>query len=122
MRFRVPARGWGLAYLPVRDAGVSLYRRHRLLPFKAVWGGRYGTGGKPRTVLLHTGERASFIVAKYRCDAGIAANATQVRVYPPNTTKQLRLRLRPEKAMSYCRAFHGPDRKDPGNTINISPV
>jgi len=105
--------------------GVSFYWRHRLLPFRSVWGGRYGTNGKPRTVRLHPSERASFIVAKSRCDVGVVRTATQVRVYAPNTTKQLRLRLHAGQGVSdisYCRAFHGPNPADPGNTLSVSPV
>jgi hypothetical protein len=54
---------------------------------------------QPRTVVLRRGGRASFIVAKYRCDVGVVATATEVRVYPPNTTRQLRLRLRPRQGV-----------------------
>jgi hypothetical protein len=102
--------------------GVSFYSHRTLLPFRVVWGGRYGTGGKPRTVLLHPGARASFLVAKYRCDAGTAATASELRVYPPNTMRQLRLGLRRVSEISYCRGFKRPQPNDPGNTLYVSPV
>jgi Protein of unknown function (DUF4232) len=101
--------------------GVTFYWRHRRLPFKAVWGGRYGTGGKPRRVLLRPGGHASFLVAKYRCDVGFVHGATAIRVYAPNTRRQLRMRLH-RSDIAYCRAFRGPNSRDPGNTLDISPV
>lgn len=106
--------------------GVSFYAHHRLLPFRSLWGGRYGTGGEPMTVPLRRGARASFVVAKYRCDAGTVRTASEVRVYPPNSTTRLRLALRRQDGVSdisYCRRGVTPAAADdPGNTLNVSPV
>jgi hypothetical protein len=104
--------------------GVTMFWRGRALPFSVLRGGGYGTDGKSRRVVLEHGRRASFIVAKYRCDIGVLHVATEVRVYPPNTTRQLRTALHGDGVsdISYCRAYRGPSRTDPGNTLHVSPV
>lgn len=99
--------------------GVSLYdRRGRRLPFRYERGGQYVRAVHPHRVLLHPGAHAYFLVAKYRCDAGMRRESAEIRVYPPEGTSQLRRHA----FFGFCRAFHGPDERDPGNLVHLSPV
>jgi Domain of unknown function (DUF4232) len=89
-----------------------------VLPFRYTkGGGAYVTSKKPVTVVLARGASAYVLVAKYRCDQGIARNATAIR-----------LTLQAEQGaaftgyetvgLSYCNG--GPH--DPGQVIAVSPV
>jgi hypothetical protein len=101
---------------------VRLFDRRGAMPFRYERGGRYFfIDESPKTVLLRPGARASFVVAQYRCDVGVRSGATRVVVYPPGTTHP-QSRHVPAKAFSYCKGYHGHDRRDPGNTIHIGPV
>lgn len=103
--------------------GVSLYDRHgRRLPFRYRRGGQYVRARHPHRVLLHPGAHAYFLVAKYRCDAGTRRESREIRVYPPDGTSQLRRQLRRRAFFGFCRATHGPDERDPGNLVHLSPV
>jgi hypothetical protein len=105
---------------------VAFYEGRRRLPFRVVRGGRYGTGGTPRRVRLRRGGHAYFIAAKYRCDGQTLHGATAARVRLPRMTVLLRLEGLGGgpgvSDVSYCRAYSGPSRADPGNLINLSPI
>ena len=103
--------------------GVSFYdSKGRVLPFRYTWTGtQYVAHTAPKMVVLPPGARAYFLVAKYRCDIGIAMVAKTIRVYPPNMKKQLVGRAAPSAnfgSMNYCKG--GP--KDPGQLVEVSPV
>ena len=103
--------------------GVSLYdNKGSVLPFRYTWAGtQYVAQTAPKIVVLRPGARAYFLVAKYRCDIGIAMMAKTIRVYPPNTTRQLVGSAAPfvdAGGFPYCKG--GP--KDPGNLVEVSPV
>jgi Domain of unknown function (DUF4232) len=100
--------------------GVRLVDRRGVLPLHYRWGGRYvDTHGKARTVHLRPGDLAWFKFARYRCDAGYTAREGRwIQVYAPNTTRPFRRKWH----APYCRAYRGPNSRDPGNTIYIGPV
>ena len=103
--------------------GVSLYdNKGRVLPFKYTWAGtQYVARTPPMMVVLRPGARGYFLVAKYRCDIGIAMIAKTIRIYPPNTTQQLVGNAAPfvdVGGFPYCKG--GP--KDPGQLVEVSPV
>lgn len=105
--------------------GVSFYdSKGRVLPFKyTMSSSHYMTHAAPRTVTLRPVARAYFLVAKYRCDIGNAMIATTIRVYPPNSRKQLTERASAVAGISggtisYCKG----GTKDPGQVVDISPV
>jgi hypothetical protein len=103
--------------------GVRLVERGRPLPFTYRWGGRYfGTRGRPRTVVLQPGKAGWFVVAKYRCDSRMLHVARELAAIPPDTSRRLRVRFGASPIFGYCRAFHGPNRRDPGNTVYVGPV
>ena len=102
---------------------VSLYdNKGHVLPFRYTWAGtQYVAQTAPKMVVLRPGARAYFLVAKYRCDIGIAMVAKTIRVYPPNTTQQLIGRAAPSVDVGgfmYCKGRS----KDPGQLIEVSPV
>lgn len=94
------------------------------LPFRyANGGGTYVTSGKPVTVTLAHGDHAYILVAKYRCDAGIARNATAIRLTLPAAhggtfTQREAVGVSGPAGLSYCRG--GPH--DPGQQVTLSPV
>ncbi len=93
------------------------------LPFRyARGGGAYVTSGKPVTVVLARGASAYVLVAKYRCDLGIARNATAIRLTLPTSGAAFAgreaLAIAGAAGLSYCRG--GP--RDPGQVIAVSPV
>lgn len=94
------------------------------LPFRyADGGGMYVTASKPTAVTLKPGATAYVVIAKYRCDRGIKANATSIRLSLPlaggvAVTRRLRLPVRGAPGMSYCVG----GRADPGQRITLSPV
>jgi hypothetical protein len=105
--------------------GVSLYdNKGRVLPFRYVRGGKtayYVTQAAPKAVVLKAGSHAYFLVAKYRCDIGVAMIATTVHIYPPDSTSRLKGPASPDagvSALTYCTG----GTKDPGQRVEISPV
>jgi hypothetical protein len=94
----------------------------RLLPFRYDdGGGPYVTALAPPTVILAPGEHAYVLVAKYRCDLGIVANAVSIRLGFRTPKMSYRLDLRDAFGMtsvSYCAGGPG----DPGQRVTISPV
>lgn len=103
--------------------GVSLYdNKGHLLPFKYTRSvSQYMMHVVPKAVTLRPGNRAYFLVAKYRCDIGIARESATIRVYPPNSRQQLIGRASPPPGVggfSYCKG----GSKDPGQLVDVSPV
>lgn len=104
---------------------VTLYDAGgRVLPFRyADGGGVYVTSREPVTVVLAQGAMAYMLVAKYRCDLGIAQNAATIRLALPAASGQVFSAREPVSAsgppgLSYCRG--GP--RDPGQLVTVSPV
>ena len=95
-----------------------------VLPFHyATGGGPYVTSSKPATVMLAHGASAYVLVAKYRCDLGIARNATAIRLTLPAAhggvlTQREAVGISGPAGLSYCRG--GPH--DPGQLVTVSPV
>lgn len=105
--------------------GISLYdSKGRVLPFTYTRSSsHYMSHAAPNMVVLRPGARSYFFVAKYRCDIGDAMEAATIRVYPPNTRKQLIGRASADTVMSvgtlsYCKG----GAKDPGQVVDVSPV
>jgi Protein of unknown function (DUF4232) len=93
------------------------------LPFRyARGGGAYVTSRKPVSVVLARGASAYVLVAKYRCDLGLARNATVIRLTLPTRGAAFAgreaLAIAGAAGLSYCRG--GP--RDPGQVIAVSPV
>jgi hypothetical protein len=82
----------------------------------------YVTKRKPVTVTLKPGAAAYVVIAKYRCDLGIKANAAAVRLTLREagavTGRRLRLPVTGAAGLSYC--IGGP--LDPGQLVTISPL
>ena len=103
--------------------GISLYdHKGQLLPFRYTRSkSQYMNRSATTTVTLRPGNRAYFLVAKYRCDVGIARESATIRVYPPNSRQQLIGRASPSPSVggfSYCKG----GTKDPGQIVDVSPV
>jgi hypothetical protein len=93
------------------------------VPFRyATGGGAYVTAKKPATVTLAPGRPAYVLVAKYRCDLGVADDATSIRL-------TLRAHQGPAfsgrepvgggaAGLSYCAG----GQEDPGQLVTVSPV
>jgi Protein of unknown function (DUF4232) len=103
---------------------VTLYDSGgRVLPFRYADGGGYVTSRKPATVVLAPGAAAWALVAKYRCDLGIAADAVTIRL-TLRAGHGLVLATREPTGvpgppgLSWCRG--GP--RDPGQLVTVSPV
>ena len=80
----------------------------------------YFTSHRPGRVVLAPGQAAFFEIAKYRCDLGITATATMIKVTLPGPAR-ITLTRSPVSArltFDYCKG--GP--KDPGQRIGISPI
>lgn len=98
--------------------------RGRALPFRyADGGGQYVTSRKPVTVRLAPGAAAYVLVAKYRCDLGIARNAGTIRLDLPVAGGRVFDAREPvgvpgPPGLSYCRGGPG----DPGQLVTISPI
>jgi hypothetical protein len=93
----------------------------KALPFRyAHGGGPYVTARKPDQVVLAPGASAYVLVAKYRCDLGIVATVTAVRVTMPvpDGATFTRHAAIGRPILSYCRG--GP--RDPGQTVTVSPI
>jgi hypothetical protein len=94
------------------------------LPFRYIrGGGAYVTSRKPVTVILARGASAYVLVAKYRCDLGVARNATVIRLTLPAAdgaafAGREAVGTGGAAGLSYCRG--GP--RDPGQVIAVSPV
>jgi hypothetical protein len=104
---------------------VALYdARGAVLPFRyASGGGAYVTSAKPLTVVLARGAAAYVLVAKYRCDLGIARNATAIRLTLPAAhgaafAGREAVGIAGGAGLSYCRG----GQHDPGQAIAVSPV
>lgn len=104
---------------------VTLYDAGgRALPFRyADGGGPYVTSRKPATVVLAPAAMAWVLVAKYRCDLGIARNAATIGLTLPAGHGQLFAAREPvgvpgPPGLSYCRG--GPH--DPGQLVTVSPI
>jgi Domain of unknown function (DUF4232) len=100
------------------DAGVAA------LPFRYVrGGGAYVTSRKPVTVVLARGASAYVLVAKYRCNLGVARNAAAIRLTLPGahgaaSTGREAVATAGAAGLSYCRG----GQFDPGQVIAVSPV
>jgi hypothetical protein len=94
------------------------------LPFRyARGGGAYVTSRPPVTVRLARGASAYVLVAKYRCDLGVARNATVIRLALPAAHGAAFAGLEAvatagAAGLSYCRG----GSRDPGQVIAVSPV
>jgi Protein of unknown function (DUF4232) len=93
------------------------------LPFRyADGGGMYVTRKKPVAVTLKPGAAAYLVIAKYRCDLGIEADAASVKltlhVAGGVIGRRLRLPVTGAPGLSYCTG----GRHDPGQLVTISPV
>jgi Domain of unknown function (DUF4232) len=93
------------------------------LPFRYARGGAYVTSRKPVTVVLARGASAYVLVAKYRCDLGVARNATAIRLTLPAAhgaafAGREAVATVGAAGLSYCRGGPG----DPGQVIAVSPV
>jgi hypothetical protein len=94
------------------------------LPFHyARGGGAYVTSRKPVTVVLARGASAYVLVAKYRCDLGVARNATTIRLTLPAAHRAAfagreAVGTGGAADLSYCRG----GQHDPGQVIAVSPV
>ena len=104
---------------------VTLYAAGgQVLPFRyADGGGVYATSRKPVTVVLAHGAMAYVLVAKYRCDLGIAQNAATIRLALRAAGGQVLSAREPVAVsglpgLSYCRG--GP--RDPGQLVTVSPI
>jgi hypothetical protein len=104
---------------------VTLYDANGApLPFHYSRGhGPYVTAASPVTVTLRVGASAWVLVAKYRCDIGIAEVATTIRIALPGAqhtalTGRASSDSAGVSALSYCRG----GVNDPGQTVAISPI
>jgi hypothetical protein len=94
------------------------------LPFRyARGGGAYVTSRKPVTVVLARGASAYVLVAKYRCDIGIARNATAIRLTLPAADGaafdgRKAVATAGAAGLSYCRGA----LRDPGQVVAVSPI
>jgi hypothetical protein len=94
-----------------------------VLPFRyANGGGPYVTSARPVTVVLAHGASVYVLVAKYRCDLGIEANATTIRLTLPTHGTAFAWReavgISGSMGLSYCRG----GQHDPGQLVAVSPV
>lgn len=103
---------------------VVLYNsRGVALPFRyARGGGAYVTAKKPSAVTLGPGKSAYVLVAKYRCDLGIADDATTIRLTLTARQGQAFSGHEPigtgVAGLSYCDG----GRVDPGQLVTVAPI
>lgn len=96
----------------------------RALPFRyAVGGGAYVTPSRPVTVVLAHGATAYVLVAKYRCDLGIARDATAIQLTLPAAHGETFAQREDTgifgpAGLSYCRG----GQHDPGQLVTVSPI
>jgi len=94
------------------------------LPFRYVMGGgAYVTSRGPVTVVLIPGASAYVLVAKYRCDLGVAHNVTAIRLTLPTAYGEAfagreAVATAGAGGLSYCRG----GQYNPGQVIAVSPV
>jgi Protein of unknown function (DUF4232) len=89
----------------------------------ATGGGAYVISGKPVTVVLAHGATAYVLVAKYRCDLGIARDATTIQLTLPAArggifAEREKTGISGPAGLSYCRG----GQHDPGQLVTVSPV
>jgi Protein of unknown function (DUF4232) len=94
-----------------------------VLPFRyADGGGMYVTKNKPVAVTLKPGAAAYVVIAKYRCDLGIKANAASVRLTIREAGvvigRRLHMPVTGAPGLSYCAG----GRRDAGQLVTISPL
>lgn len=103
---------------------VTLYdSRGVAMPFRyAEGGGAYVTAKKPAIVTLAPGKSAYALVAKYRCDLGIADDATAIRLTVHADQDPAFSGREPigggAAGLSYCQG----GQEDPGQLVTVSPV
>jgi hypothetical protein len=94
------------------------------LPFHYVHGhSQYVTSAPPRPVVLRPGGSAYVLVAKFRCDLGVAQAAATIRITIPSpqhgaVTGRAASNTSGVSALTYCRG--GPN--GPGQIIAVSPI
>ena len=105
--------------------GITLYDANGApLPFRySRRHSPYVTAAPPVTVTLRPGAAAWFLVAKYRCDAGIGRNATTIRITVAGprravVTGRVSSGDAGVSALSYCRG----GVRDPGQTVAVSAI
>jgi hypothetical protein len=104
---------------------ISLGSRGRRLGFVyAAGGGPYVTKREPRRITLAPGHRGYFLVAKYRCDAGVQYTVTSMHVSLPGARGPITLSLKRQgvSGLDYCARYPGDQRVDPGNRVSVSPA
>lgn len=93
-----------------------------VLPFSYVHeSSRYVTHRPPTPVVLAPGGAGYLLVAKYRCDLGVAADATRIELTPPGGTAPLSgpsLHAETVGGLAYCKG----GASDPGQTVSLSPI
>jgi hypothetical protein len=98
-----------------------LDERHLALPFTYVHkGGQAVTSAKPRPVALPLNGTANLGVGKYRGDLAGSTAAASLRITLPNDGTRLPITVDLRGDVGNGIAYCGP--KDPGDTINVSPV
>ncbi len=103
---------------------VTLYdSRGVAVPFRyARGGGAYVTAKKPATVTLAPGKSAYVLVAKYRCDLGVADDATAIwltlRADQGPAFSGHESVGRGAAGLSYCEG----GQEDPGQLVTVSPI
>ncbi len=103
--------------------GVSFYDKSgHVMPFKYTRSNSIYMGHmSPKTVVLPSGSRAFFLVAGSVCDPGTPIEAHTIRVYPPNTRKQLIGRATASPGVGsiyYC--IGAPTNRE--QVLDISPI
>jgi hypothetical protein len=104
---------------------VTMLAHSRVLPFRyAEGGGPYVSNAAPKLVTLHPGDRAAFVVAKYRCDVGELATATAADIWLPGVAGEKTLSMSENGVgmLSLCRKAEASGPADPGNTVVVSPI
>jgi hypothetical protein len=128
-----PMTGEHAAVFEVRNLGhsscaltgyprVSLYTAagHRLAFSYTDGHSMYFTSRRPMRVVLAPGKSAFFEIAKYRCDLGITATATLIKLTLPGPARIVLTRSPVSDLASFDYCDGGPD--DPGQRIGISPI
>ena len=99
---------------------ITFIQGTRPIPFTYLDGkGQYVTHQEPFAVTVGSGKMAYFLVAKYRCDVGLAERADGANVL---LSRQGTVYSVPDAwlrgAVNLC---SGEKISDPGNTITVSP-
>jgi hypothetical protein len=104
---------------------VTILAGKRALPFSYDdGGGPYVSTAAPKLVALHPGDRATFVVAKYRCDVGDLATATSFDIWLPGVAGEKALPISGDGVgtLTLCRKAEADGPADPGNTVVVSPI